>query len=183
MITTDKVSLNLARNTFGDSFKGREVEIGQFPSHGMSLHSYWESGHRDYFKIVELQTGTVQHSVQQNGALDGKDFRLSALPEGFALMRLSYRGRHPTRVTIFLNPINMTKLLPPAMELSDGEKKVLRIWAEIISSYRTEHARYEGISSRTLEDIKESLKAKGLINGRNALTTDGKNAANMIRGA
>lgn len=106
----DKNLIALFRRAFPAS-KTRKIYVKEF--HGpQSLNSYWNSGCRDYFQIIDLSNMQPVGSVPQNGTpYDAKSLSLSELPEGYALAVHHYSG---TLVygSIYFNQANLTRFLP-----------------------------------------------------------------------
>lgn len=102
--------------------------------HGHSINSYWDSGSRDEYAIVELATKrqsllpTASHphfDVANRGlankesdaiAVDGRgNATLKILPEGFCLVQAGTDCGKPATAHLFLNQANLAKLLPEAV--------------------------------------------------------------------
>jgi hypothetical protein len=109
LIKGDKNAIELFRKAFPET-KFRKVYIKQFRGI-MSLNSYWSSGYRDYFIILEIATGRTMASIPQNGTpFDGKNLELSALPLGFCLAVHHYAGCSQYG-SLYFNEGDMVKML------------------------------------------------------------------------
>ena len=98
---------------------------------GININSYWDGGTRNEYSIVELATlqrkslPTRTHpfyDVAVKGLCGAENevvsvdhvgnITLKVLPEGFALVEAGTFCGKPATAHIYLNPSNMTKLLP-----------------------------------------------------------------------
>jgi hypothetical protein len=101
----------------------------------VNISSYWDGGSKDYFSVVELQSGRshpisgsshpfydiARHGMANQQSADGfvssdhvGNVYLNELPEGFALVRSgTFRGK-PGVATIYFNAADMPK------QLTDG---------------------------------------------------------------
>jgi hypothetical protein len=114
--TTDRHALQVFRSAFPDT-KFRKLHVSPFKG-PMSLNSYWDSGYRDYFVVVEITTGKTLANVQQNGTpYDARNLELSELPSGFALAVRHYAGTRQYG-TLYLNPADITPMLPAPVEVA-----------------------------------------------------------------
>ncbi len=108
--TNDKHAVALFRKAFPDS-KLRKIYIQKIHL-PRSLNSYWDSGHRDYFQIVEIATGKHIGKVPQNGTpYDGKNLELSELPIGYVLAVNCYAGTQMYGYLEF-NEADLVKMIP-----------------------------------------------------------------------
>lgn len=163
-------------------YNGRRLSAEVFRP--MSLNSYWDSGYRDYFKFFDLLTRDTK-TVEQNGTpFDGKNYKVSDLPENTALVRIAH-GKIET-CTIFFRADQITKLLPaPTEELSGDELIVLAFVARYKNSYggrsNIQYIEAAGVYSITQEQwtaAKEKLIAKKYLMKSGAITPTGRNIAN-----
>jgi hypothetical protein len=150
--------------------------------------NYWQGGVKYYYRAINLDSGQWVES----GAEFGNPFTcpheptIKLLP-GIAVIR--YRNRPGRDCTVFLHPDNANKLITTdsSKQLSDNEKLVLQNTKGLkssyggISNYRFHCAnRDKGITLDAWNVAKDSLIARGLLDKRGALTTDGRNAANGL---
>lgn len=164
-------------------YAGNKLRATTF--HGpKNLNSYWDSGHRDYFTFVNLDT-REKKTVEQNGTVfDGKNYVCNELPENFALIEVS-QGR-VTLCTIYFRPDQIAKLLPaPTDALTEDEQIVINYTCMLKSSYGGESNlrfkkahEYTGITADRWESAKASLVTKKLLNKAGAITPSGRNASN-----
>lgn len=82
-------------------FKGRKVIVEAFRP--MSLNSYWDSGSRDYFHFVDLNTFQVR-TVPQNGTpFDHKNLKADTLEANTVLVETSIFQGKSTAARIYFN--------------------------------------------------------------------------------
>jgi hypothetical protein len=181
--TKDKDTLALCRRAFPGAEDVRsEIRIEQFPDYGITPTSYWNDGHRDHWAFVALSENCENVAkVPENGSGFTRDVaHIGKLPNGIALVCLTYSGSGKPYFTVYANSVDITPLLPSGnLELSMEEKEVLRITKGFKPSYRKE------LFSRmtkffNAEEVKASLVKKGLLDKRGAITIEGKNAFNAV---
>lgn len=179
---------DIALKAFPD-YNGRSFKVETFGG-PMRLDSYWEGGSRDYYAIVNMNTGKVKQVPENGTPWSGKPWRISKLPPNFAVVR-SHRGRFQ-EITIYVNPENISKMLPAPEELPWAEKVVLAATRSFKSSYMGRDRR--DMANREMENIfakdlgsthiskqewdaaKQSLIQKGMLNKAGAITDKGRNA-------
>ena len=155
------------------SESGRKIQIAPF-SGPMTLESYWSDGSRDYFVVINLAT-MAHGQIPQNGtAFDPQTFKVSFLPEGYAIVKHTIFCGKDLGFTIILNPENLNKLaLPPAVELTRDEKIVLLVTKSYKSFCRLE---YSKMTKEKFEETKLSLIAKKMLAKNGSITDAGRNA-------
>ena len=112
------------------SYAGKKFGVAPFPSHGKDLTSNWSGGSRDYFALISLSTLQTLPIPQNGTPFDGKGsggLVLSALPEGAALVEHTIFSGKDLGVTVYVNSADLAPLLPSPMELTWGEKVVLKV--------------------------------------------------------
>lgn len=161
-------------------YSGKKFKVETF-SGPMELRSYWDGGSRDYYVIINMKLGKAK-AVPENG-IQGKTFRISKLPEGFAVVRHSIFSGKDMGITIYVNPENMSKMLPKPDDTEWAEKVVLSATRALKSSYagikdyRFHTAlRDTGITKPEWDKAKEALTQKGMLNKAGAITDAGRNA-------
>lgn len=176
--TNDRHALALFASAFPQT-KFRNLTLREFRP--MSLNSYWDSGYRDYFKLVRLDTGAPVASIPQNGTpFDGANYELSALPEGIALCVHHYQGTRQSG-TIYLNPVNLAPLLPAPVALTYEEKACLCVTRCAKPAYRLDMAKRDcGLTVDQWETAKASLQTKGLLASNGSITNDGRNVIGNV---
>lgn len=170
-------------------YSGRKFKLEPFPSTGMSLHSYWSGGSRNYFAFAHLDTRKATESVPQNGTVfDGENYKVTHLPENVALVEHSYFCGKDLGLTIYVGEENLVKMIPASVELTVDEKIVLAATRAYKASYggvsnvRFKEARgATGITLIRWDEAKASCVAKRLLDKRGAITNEGKNAIGNIR--
>jgi hypothetical protein len=164
------------------NYRGRQISIEAF-THPLDLTSYWSGGYRDYWAFVNITTGKVGQVAENGSGFSGNTPRCERLQNGVALVRWTYGPRQ--WVKVYLDPSNLTKLLPAAPELTQDELIVLVFTRCRKSSYngqnRWQMAREDtGISSAEWETAKAGLIAKRLLNKAGAITDEGRNATSGV---
>jgi len=170
----------IAKLAFPD-YTGKKFKVSAF-SGPMDLTSYWDGGSRSYYAIVNLSTNKVK-SVPENGSMQTrKSFRITKLPPNFAVVENSIFMGKDSGITIHINTENISKMLPPADEVSWAEKVVLSATRSFKSSYAGikdyrfhEALKDTGINKQEWDDAKKSLIDKGMLNKAGAITDKGRN--------
>ena len=163
-------------------YSGRRFKVDTFGG-PMNLSSYWDGGSKTDYAIVNMKTGRSKQIPQNGGMGSGKPFRISKLPEGFAVVAHStFRGQD-MGITIYVNPENISKMLPAPDEVPWAEKVVLSATRSLKSSYAgikdyrfREALKDTGITKPEWDQAKEALIKKGLLNKAGAITDTGRNA-------
>lgn len=176
--TNDPEVIRIALAAFPD-YRGRTFEVTQFAG-PMRLDSCWSDGSRDYYVLLDL--GTLRSiPIPENGtpfSNGGQIMRLGELPVNAAVVQHIIFSGKDLGIRIHVRPENMTKMLPPPVELSLHETIVLVATKCLKSFARFDNAnRHTGITKSEFEAAKQSLIAKGLLNSAGAITNDGRNAA------
>lgn len=170
---------------FPDVTLRKDVLIERF-SAGMSLASYWDSGSKHTFRIIDLSTLKTL-SVPSNGSgFDQAAYKLNALPVNAVVVQHS-RGIYD-RFRIHVGEDNAARLLPAPSELSRDEKIVLAATAGLKSSYgglknfRFVEANQEtGIDESSWNEAKSKLINSGHLRKVGSITTKGRNAIGDVR--
>jgi hypothetical protein len=68
---------------------------------GMRVNSYWQSGYRDYWFVVNPRTGACKEIPQNGTPYDKLDLSLDVLAEGEILVRKSVHGSKEYPITIY----------------------------------------------------------------------------------
>ena len=160
-------------------YRGNKFSVTTFDG-PMELRSYWDSGSRDYWAIVNLLNKRVK-TVPENGSPYIRTvYKLSKLPPNFAVVRY-YKGRFED-ITIYIGQENLSKMLPPTNEISWEEKVVLSATRSLKSSYAGipnyrfyEAHRDTGITEQEWNVAKSNLISKGMLNKAGAITNSGRN--------
>jgi hypothetical protein len=160
----------------GKSFKAEVCEKVYIPSYAGN----WDSGSRDTYSAIELATGksiAASNNYSAPWDNDRKDQHI-ALRSGFAVIRHSIFCGRDMGLTFYVHPEDAVKLLPQqTSDLSDIERKVLKIIKSYKSAYRVDEARRQGVSEAQYREAMVTLQAQDLLDKRGAITTKGKNAA------
>ena len=172
--TSDKAALAVFKTAYPET-NFRSIQVQQF-SGPMNLNSYWDSGYRDYFVLVDIATGQVRAHVPQNGTpFDGKNLELSELPSGTALAVHHYSGVRQSG-TLYLNAADITPMLPPPVELTWAERVVLVATRSLKPAFRFASAQRDtGIRASEWETARAELTRRGYLNRAGAITNEGRN--------
>ena len=168
---------------FPDFEKRGDVRIETFRP-GMNVDSYWSSGHRNYWVIVELSSLKACEG-RETGPYQGfsDHATLDTLPQNAALVCRTFSGSLQY-ITIYVNQESLAPLLPAPIEITIEEKKVLFYTRSLKSSYagiKNYRQHSSGLNLEVWENAKSSLIDKGLLMKNGALTTAGKNVINNVR--
>ena len=163
-------------------YSGRTYSVKPFKG-PMDLTSYWSGGSKDSYSVINLDTlKTVD--VPQGGSGHGDvPYRVSTLPSNMAVVKhTTFQGKD-LGITIYVNPDNLSKMLPAPGEVSWAEKVVLSATRSYKSSYGgvkdyrfQEALRDTGITRQEWDEAKQSLIQKKMLNKAGAITNDGRNA-------
>lgn len=163
-------------------YSGRSFKVDTF-SGPMTLRSYWDGGSKTDYAIVNMKTGRSKPIPENGGPYGGKAFRISKLPEGFAVVAHNTFTGKDMGITIYVNPENISKMLPAPDETPWAEKVVLSATRSLKSSYAgikdyrfREALKDTGITKPEWDQAKEALIQKGLLNKAGAITDKGRNA-------
>lgn len=152
--------------------------------------SYWSGGTKDLWSFVRLDDappGTPDWAhIPENGSGFGQTMKaIEILPPGFALVRQTIGSFKAA--AIYLNPENLTLMLPPPVELTDDEKIVLCMTKRLKSAARLEYSarkakrnEYDPATRVWYDNVRAQLVTKGMLTKQGATTTAGKNAADTI---
>lgn len=188
MYTDSHESIALVRAAF-PHYQHARGRLSVRPFKGpVSPTSYWSGGQRDYWAIVDMTT-----HVAAVAATNGSGFGLNPhaapaiteLPEGKALVRYTHGPRD--YATIYVNPENLSPMLPESVELHGDEAAVLHCTKRYTSrARRQEFARALGDYTVRQQHLDrwdaavESLVKKGLLLKSGAITTTGRNVAESL---
>jgi len=172
---------DIALKAFPD-YNGKQFKVDIFKG-PMNLTSYWDGGSKTYYAIVSMKTGKVKEIPENGGMYGGRPFKISKLPEGFAVIEHSIFMGKDMGITIFVNPENLSKMLPAPDEVTWAEKVVLSATRSYKSSYAGikdyrfhEALKDTGIKKSEWDEAKQNLIQKGFLNKAGAITDKGKNA-------
>ncbi len=179
--TTAPEVQEIARAAFPD-YTGRKFSVAAFQG-PMNLASYWDGGSRTYYAVVDLNTKKSVEIPQSGTMFDKQTYRMTTLPFNLAVVAHSIFMGKDGGITIYVNPDNLTKMLPKTDEVSWAEKVVLAATRGLKSSYAgikdyrfREALKDTGITRVEWDTAKEALIQKGMLNKAGAITDAGKNA-------
>ncbi len=179
--SNDPTVKEIIRATF-PNFTGREVQV-HITDHVQFTSTMWDEGYKRTYKKLRLADMAVD-PVEQEQFMRRSEFHENTftIPPGFVVV-VYVNCRGGPNLEIISPPENVTKILPPPLELSDDEKTVLIATRSLKSSYagvkdfRFHQAKEKrGITRERWDVAKASLIARKLLNAAGAVTTDGRNA-------
>lgn len=182
--TNDATVKRVALAAFPD-YSGRLFKVGEFTP-GMSVASFWDSGSRDFYACVHLETlqgvaipqnGTPFDGVLAAGAI------VSELPLNVALVRRAIVLGKERGLTVFVRPENLASLIPAqaASNLTWAQRVVLSAARGLKPAFRVDAAQRDcGLGASAYATAKAELIAKGFLNSAGAITADGKNAIGWV---
>jgi uncharacterized protein YlbG (UPF0298 family) len=175
---------NIVKLTFPE-YNGRDFIVSTFNG-PMELRSYWDSGSRDFWSIINLSNNRSKMVPENGSPFIPKVWKLSKLPPNFALVR--YHSGSYKYVTVYIGQENISKMLPAPKEITWQEKVVLSATRSLkssyagVSDYRFREASSEtGISKQEWDQAKLNLVSKGMLNKAGAITNDGRNAIGNVQ--
>jgi hypothetical protein len=150
----------------------------------------WSDGTRYTYRGVCLETGEVAHpeSDEYGNPFTQPNVPTVQLQPGFVILKYGcFCGRKATP-EIYVHPDNAAKLLPEKKELCFLDRVVLCYTRCLkssyggVSNYRCKEASRDGVCTvPEWEETKDSLKKRGFLNARGAITTAGRNAIGMTQ--
>jgi hypothetical protein len=172
----------IAKLAFPD-YTGKKFKVEAFQG-PMRCDSYWSEGSRDYWVVLNLETGKSE-PIPENGTPFSNGGKVSQeLPiNGALVLRAISRGVE-AGITIYLRPENIrADMLPAPVDLDWKEKVVLSATRSLKSTYAgIKNYRFHEANERTgialvqWEVARARLIERGLLNKAGAITDEGKNA-------
>lgn len=133
----------------------------------------WSGGSKTTVDFVRLSDGAVMASLGESAST----VKVKTVPGIVIRAHVMFCGKD-LGLEFYVNPHNAAGFtLAATPELSETERKVLKIIRAYKSSYRREEASREGIPAAQYDATLEALKANGMLAANGALTVAGKNAA------
>ncbi len=164
-------------------------DIALIAKHSVSPQGMGGDGYRSFISIVNLESGHTNvmygswgganmNNPRNQVDLDSRDY---TIPMNGAVIKGVEGGSRPVWAEVFINPDNMSALLPMSTDITAEEKKALEVIGTIKSSYRASEFEREGLGAYDARNpLIKSLLAKGFISARAGggiqITTLGKNA-------
>lgn len=161
------------------------LDIGLETADSVVLQDFGSTGCRSFVCIVDLASGENKVTYGSWGgpnayagnAVDCDSTRYE-MYDGVAIIRGSEGGGRPVYATITLASSNVQKLLPPAVELTERERTIMRCMVGYTPAGRKNELERAGV--KLCDTDLSGLESKGLIKrnraGAVSITTDGKNA-------
>ena len=170
----NQIPAQLRGSYSGKQFKAIVTESVTIPIYA----GLWSGGSRDTYRVVRLSDGATIEPVRHNAAPwdSGRAERKVDLEPGIAVVEHSIFCGKDAGLTFYVHPANATALLPPVVNLSDIQRKVLNVHGGIKSAYRKQELAYQKVSESDYETAKAFLIAEGYLNKAGAITTKGRNA-------
>ena len=179
MLIESKLVKDVVSKVFPE-LKKRTVNIR--PSTSITFSgNYWSGGYRNYYAVVKLDTMQIEYIPDDNPLRHIND-NVYDIPEGVCVVIHTYSGiRNYGTIVVHPNnmPLNLTSNQP---QLSNAEEIVLDVTCSYKNSYggetnlRQKYAKQKGLTAEEFKAAQLSLKEKGLLDGRFAVTMNGKNA-------
>jgi len=182
MHTNDKIIKDIALTAFPE-YRGRKFQIVPQEKVDVSYGNYWDGGTRCYYTFVNLSNRKTMPMASMHPYFDKqpKDPNV-ILPEHIVCVVHSYFCGKDSGLKVLCHPNMINKFLPPAEDdLTEEEKLLIELTGSLKSSYagvkdvRKKEAMRKGLTSEQVDQIRESLREKGYLDKRNALTIKGKN--------
>lgn len=171
----------IARAAFPD-YNGKKFSVAAFQG-PMDLASNWSGGSRTFYAVINLNTKKAAEVPQSGTMFDKETYRMTTLPPNMAVVAHQISMGKDIGITIYVNPENLSKMLPAPDEVAWAEKVVLSATRSLKSSYAgikdyrfREALRDTGITRVEWDEAKASLIQKGMLNNAGAITDKGKNA-------
>ncbi len=170
-------------NYSGRTFRLRVAE-------SVKCASYWDSGSRDYFVWVRLDSGQVLGQVPAQSAFDRPIAGVDsvAIPENCGCVMHTISRGHDLGLTLIVSAANAPALLPAPAEVDQNELIVLDATRSYKSSYAgvknyryIEASRVTKISPADWVNAQTRCIRKGFLNKVGAITPAGRNAVGSFR--
>lgn len=184
MIIDSKLVKNIINAAFPDCNKKQAtINVSEKCDFG---GNYWDSGCKNYYSLVELNTLRVL-PIPDDNPLRNINTNIYDMKPGIVVVKRSYFGMREY-ITIISHPANMQlNISQQKVDLSDDEKCVLYFTSKYkasyagLSNYRFhECKRFNGISLENWEKAKLSLIEMKYLNKAGALTISGKNIVGTL---
>lgn len=158
------------------AYNGKKI-TAIITSHVRFSNTNWDESSKREYAIIRL-ADMASMPVGQASYFRTSDHhtRDHLIPEGHVIVVLiHYRAKET--IEIISPAVNLSKLLPAPLELSDDEMTVLLATKAYIASVRYQEARrIKGIGLERYNAAKSLLISRKLLNAAGAITVNGKNA-------
>lgn len=165
-------------------YSGRKFEAVICDSVSLQ-NTYWSGGTRSSYAVIELDTGKsspiANNSAPPQFGID-YDGETITLKPGYAVVEHSIFCGKDMGLTFYIHTDNAGKFLPDSSgnDLTDAELCLLDATAGLKSSYggrkpRIDMMKRNGFTDEQIEQAKQSLISKKMLNSRGAITTLGRN--------
>jgi hypothetical protein len=165
------------------SYGGRKFSFR--PTNEVELQGgYWDGGSRSSWAAVRLNDGAAKQlphwDPPQFGGPQGTP--KVTLEPGFVIAEHSIFQGKDMGITFYVHPSDAPYYLTAPADVTDDEKIVLAFTRALKNTYGgrtnirfTEALRKYGITAERWETAQSTCRDKGLLNGRNSITPDGRN--------
>lgn len=181
--TKDPKVADVCRAAYPD-YKGLKCKV-VFTDKPVDMASYWDGGTRTYYKVLRLADCKVLEVPAQHPVFDKtlKGADRFEIPPGFVVVAHVIFCGKDLGLRIYARPDGSDLLPAPSAELSTLESDVLYATKAYKSSYAgysdyraAELRRVKGYTKTQIDAARESLRALGYLDKRNAITNAGRNA-------
>lgn len=161
-----------------------KMSISVEASETFQMRSAYGNGYRAFCIVMNLESGT-HHRI--DGSFGGpnpferspvdNDQTKHEIPVNGAAILGQEGGNRPTSATLIVRPDQITKLLPPSVEITERARSILRVTRGYTSAGRKEEFKRMNVTDAEID----SLVTRGLLAKNKAgalfITIQGKNAA------
>jgi hypothetical protein len=166
------------------SYTGRKYSVRTTDS-PLNLRSSWDGGSRNFYTVINLETGRTSPTLPAQSAFDRPMEGLDAvtLPPNAAIVEhCIFQGRD-LGLTLIVGPANAARYLPTQETLPDDQVTVLTYTRGYKNTYGghtnlrySEARRATGITQEAWTQAQKHLVASGHLRKNLSITPKGKNA-------
>lgn len=166
----------------------RDIEVEA--KSDISVQSMGGDGYQSFVVVLNIDTGDMKEFKGSWGGpnpwtrgnqVDEDDSR-HAIPVNGAAIRGTRGGGHPVWATLYVNPYNMSQMIPQKVELPLMEEWALSILDGIKPGARSTYFEERGVGPYNAQNpVIQSLVQKGMVKVTGSgmqITTTGKNSVN-----
>lgn len=164
------------------NYTGKKFQVEQKTKVSLS-GAYWDGGSRNEYRAVNMDTGEIlpADGKLQNPFTPGYAVPTVEIPPRVCVVEHTIFCGKDLGITFHVNPSDYQNLLPPGEELTEDEKKVLVATRCYKSSYNGQtRQQMSKIPLDIWKQASETLKDKGLLDKRGAITNKGRNAVSAV---
>lgn len=164
-------------------YNGKKWKITPKESVDVTYGNYSSGGTRYDYVLLNINNDEMLEVPTQHPYFDRQITGADNVPLGNGVICVIHKhfcGKD-MGLELLLHPNDMTKYLPPPVDLDANEVWLLRATQSWISSYRKERVQaYFNNDQSVIETVKQSLITKGLLNKAGAITPAGRNALEAL---